>query len=481
MARAETEIQEGTLAAQAAERGPYGDASRGSGRDYGLIVLGSGGGAFAAAIRGRDLGRTVLMVERGTVGGTCVNVGCVPSKSLLVSSGRVTGNAGALAEAVSLKAALVDWMRQKKYLDLLPAHGIDLRQGQAELIDGHTVAVDGESVSADAIVIATGARPSVPAIPGLEQAGYLTSTTTLELTEPPGRLAVIGAGGVGLELGQMLGNFGSRVTFISRRALAPALEPEVSQTVAEILAEQGHAVLEHAQTEQFAVEDGEKVLRGHLAGGQPFEVRADEILVATGRTPNTEALGLEAAGVRTNGAGAITVDEHQRTSLPSIYAAGDVTDQPRYVYVAAAGGEAAAQNALDGGDQRLRFTHLPRVIFTSPQIAAAGLTESEGGERGFQVETSVVPLEFVPRALVNGDSRGLFKLVAERGTRRLLGVSIVADGAAEVIQAAVLAIGRRMTVDALADTWAPYLTVAEGLKLAAKAFDRDVSMLSCCA
>jgi mercuric reductase len=280
----------------------------------------------------------------------------------------------------------------------------------------------------------------------------------------------------------MLGNFGSRVTFISRRTLAPTYEPEISQTIAEVLTDAGHTVLEHANTERVEVEDGEKVLRGHLSDGSPFEARVDEILVATGRTPNTEALGLDRLGIDTDDRGAIVVDEHQRTSVPSIYAAGDVTDQPNYVYVVAAAGAAAAQNALEAdADERLRFTHLPRVIFTGPQIAQAGLTEHEARERGFEVETAVLPLDAIPRALVNGDTRGLFKLVAERGTRRLLGVSIIADGAAEVIQAAVLAIQRRMKVEALGATWAPYLTMAEGLKLAALAFDRDVSMLSCCA
>jgi mercuric reductase len=207
----------------------------------------------------------------------------------------------------------------------------------------------------------------------------------------------------------------------------------------------------------------------------------DEILVATSRRPNTGALGLEAAGVELDARGAVVVDERQRTSVPSIYAAGDVTSQPQFVYVAAAGGAAAAENALVGGDERLDFGSLPRVIFTSPQIAAAGLTESQAAERGIEVETRLLPLDAIPRALVNANTRGLYKIVAERDSGRLLGVSIVADGAAEVSQAAVLAIDRGMTVGELASSWAPYLTMAEGLKLAAQTFSRDVAKLSCCA
>ncbi|MGH3262403.1 MAG: mercury(II) reductase, partial [Trebonia sp.] len=173
----------------------------------------------------------------------------------------------------------------------------------------------------------------------------------------------------------------------------------------------------------------------------------------------------------------------QRTSVPSIYAAGDVTDQPEFVYVAAAGDAAAAENALADGDRRLDFSNLPRIIFTTPQIASAGLTESEARERDLEVEveTTVLALEAVPRALVNDDTRGLFKLVAETGSGRLLGASIVADGAGDVIQTAVLAIHQGMTVEQLSTTWAPYLTMAEGLKLAAQTFGRDVAKLSCCA
>jgi mercuric reductase len=279
----------------------------------------------------------------------------------------------------------------------------------------------------------------------------------------------------------MLGNFGSEVTFISRRATAPNAEPEISQEIRGVLEDQGHVVLEQARTESVRVAEGERILRGQLADGEPFEVRVDEILVATGRTPNTDGLGLERVGVRTDDQGQKVVDRYQRSSVGSIYAVGDVTGQPQFVYVAAAGGVAAAQNALAGGEERLDFAALPQIIFTSPQIASAGLTEAQVKDAGLQVETAVLPLEAVPRALVNGDTRGLVKLVAEAGTRRLIGASVIADGAGDVIQAAVLAIEHGLTADQLASSWAPYLTMAEGLKLAAQTFERDVARLSCCA
>lgn len=456
------------------------DAERGS-RDYDLLVIGSGSAAFAAAIRTRDLGHRALLVEHGTIGGTCVNIGCIPSKSLLVDSERRDGAASdGLPAAVERKNGLVAQLRREKYIDLLDEYGIEFREGEAELVDPHAVAVNGDRTSADAIVIAGGASPAAPPVPGLEEAGYLTSTSALDVAEPPARLAVLGANAVGLELGQMFGNFGSEVTFVDLVRVAPFEEPEVSEAVREILEDDGYTVIEGAQTEQVAVEGTEKVLWGS-ANGEPFEVRADEILVATGRRPNVQGLGLDGIGVEVDRRGAIVVDEHQRTSVPSIFAAGDVTSQPQFVYVAAAGGAAAAQNALAEGDERLDFDSLPRITFTSPQIASAGLTEEQARERGFEVEARILPLEAIPRALVNGDTRGLYKLVAEAGSGRLLGVSIVADAAGDVIQSAVLAIVRGMTVDEIASTWAPYLTMAEGFKLAAQTFTRDVAKLSCCA
>ncbi|MGC9220837.1 MAG: mercury(II) reductase [Solirubrobacteraceae bacterium] len=457
-----------------------GPSSDGGQYDYDLIVIGSGGGAFAGAIRARDLGHSVLMVEMGTVGGTCVNIGCIPSKSLLVSSLHHHGEADALRHAVSVKAALVKRLRQEKYIDLIDEYGIELRAATARLTDPHTVQVDGEQISARSILIATGARPAIPEIEGLVAVGYLTSTSALEVVAPPRRLAVIGANSVGLELGQMFGNFGTHVTFISRRALTPRSEPEISDMIRQVLKNQGHAVLEYAHTRRVRSQNGEKVLEVQV-GAETREIRADEILVATGRQPNSENLGLDTVGVDTDSSGAIFVDHHQRTSVRSIYAAGDVTSQPRFVYVAAAGGAAAAQNALAAGEQRLDFTNLPQIIFTSPQIALAGLTEERAREQGFEVQTTILPLEAIPRALVNGDTSGLFKLVAEADSGRLLGASIIADAAGEVIQSAVLAIKAGMTITDLASTWAPYLTMAEGLKLAAQTFGRDVAKLSCCA
>ncbi|MGH2805610.1 MAG: dihydrolipoyl dehydrogenase family protein, partial [Thermoleophilaceae bacterium] len=336
-------------------------------------------------------GRRVLLVEQGTIGGTCVNVGCVPSKSLLADSERARLTGGPLlADAVTRKAALVGQLRQDKYVGLLDEYGIELREGQAELAGPHAVTAAGETLTAGAILVATGARPAVPPIPGLEESGCLTSTSALELTDAPARLAVIGANAVGLELGQALGNFGTEVTFLDIARVAPFEEPEVSEAIRGVLEEQGHAVVEGARTERVRIEGDERVLQGTHAG-QRFELRVDAVLVATSRVPNTEHLGLERLGVETDRRGAVVVDEQQRTSVPSIWAAGDVTSQPQFVYVAAAGGAAAAENALGAGGERLGFAALPRIIFTRPTIASAGVTEAQALEAGFEVESRVLP------------------------------------------------------------------------------------------
>jgi mercuric reductase len=227
------------------------------------------------------------------------------------------------------------------------------------------------------------------------------------------------------------------------------------------------------------VEGGEKVLRGTIAE-EPFELAVDEILVATGRTPNTDGLGLEEVGVERDESGAVLVDDEQRTSVPMVYAAGDVTPHPRFIYVAAAAGTAAAESAFGAGGQSVDLSALPQIVFTSPAVAQAGPTEAEALERGFDVDCTVMPLDVVARALVDGDTRGVIKLVREVGAGRLVGASILGAGAPDVIQNAVLAIQDGITVDALTRTWAPYLTMAEGFKLAAQSFDRDVTKLSCC-
>jgi mercuric reductase len=462
--------------------------------DYDLVVVGAGSAAFAAAIKATEAGYRVALVEHGTLGGTCVNVGCVPSKALL-RAGELAWAAGHhpfaglstssgpvdLRALVAQKDELVGTLRQMKYADLVSDYAFRVIPGHGRFTSPEALEADGHSIRARVYLVATGASPAAPPIPGLAEAGYLTSTSALELTEVPKRLVVIGANAIGLELGQFFLHVGTKVTFVDvAERIAPFEEPEVSGALTSVLTAQGAAI--HTGAQVLGVQRG----KGHVdvtvqVGARQFDLVADEILVATGRRPNSEGLGLEAAGVELDGRGALVVDDELRTANPRIFGAGDVTGAPQFVYVSAYEGALAIDNALLGAGRKLDFTGLPRVTFTAPQIAGAGLTEAQAAAAGFEVETSVLPLAAVPRALVNHGTAGLVKLVAERGTGRLLGASVLAEGAGDVIQSAVLAIRHGITTAELAATFHPYLTMAEGLKLAAQTFTRDVEKLSCCA
>ncbi len=462
--------------------------------DYDLLIIGSGAAAFAAAIKARELDARVGIVERATVGGTCVNIGCVPSKALLRAAEHywraghspfagVPTSVGPvdLGALVAQKRDLVDQLRQGKYIDLLDVYGIDLLAGDARFADAARVEVGDRVVTARRILVATGAEPWVPPIPGLDEIDYLTSTSALELEDVPERLIVIGANAIGLELGQLFLHLGSQVTFVEALdRIAPFEEPEISAALADYLRGQGAEVLTGAQaTGAGRTEQGVWLEVASNGGTQRRE--ASRLLMATGRRARTAGLGLDRAGVETDARGHIVVDETLQTSNPSIYAAGDVTDHPQFVYVAALGGNLAAENALRDAGRRIDFRTMPRVTFTAPTVASVGLTEEAARAAGTAVITSVLPLEAVPRALVDHATDGVIKLVADEATGQLLGAHVLADGAGDVIQAAVMAIRYRATVDELADTFHPYLTMAEGLKLAAQAFGKDVKHLSCCA
>ncbi len=457
--------------------------------EYDLAIVGSGGGAFAAAIAARRRELRVIMVERGVVGGTCVNVGCIPSKALLAAAesrhraahGRFPGvstDAGPvdMAELIAAKDEIVGDLRQHKYVDLADAYGFELIEGDARFVDGPALDVDGRRVEARHYLVATGAEPHIPDVPGLAETGYLTSTTAMELSELPASMLVIGGGYVAMEQAQLFAHLGTRVTMLVRSRLARGEEPEVSATVREAFEAEGISVHEGLVPDQVRREAGQVIVG---AGRQEF--RADHVLVATGRRPRTAGLGLEGIGVTLGNAGDVVVDAALATSHPRVWAAGDVTGHPQFVYVAAKHGGMVVENAFDGAGRRIDYSALPRITFTNPTVASAGLTEAQAQEQGLGCESRTLGLEQVPRAIVSRNVRGLVKLVAERDSGRIVGVHIVGDGAGDVILAGSLAIQTGMTVDQLASGWNPYLTLAEGLYLAAQSFHRDPSKLSCCA
>lgn len=462
--------------------------------NYDLLIIGSGAAAFSSAIKAIEYGAKVGMIERGTVGGTCVNIGCVPSKTLLrageinhlskdnpfiglqTSAGEVD-----LASLITQKDKLVSELRNQKYMDLIDEYNFDLIKGEAKFVDASTVEVNGTKLSAKRFLIATGASPSLPQISGLEKMDYLTSTTLLELKKIPKRLTVIGSGYIGMELGQLFHHLGSEITLMQRsERLLKEYDPEISESVEKALIEQGMNLVKGATFERVE-QSGEIKMVYVTVNGSREVIESDQLLFATGRKPNTDSLNLSAAGVETGKNNEILINDFGQTSNEKIYAAGDVTLGPQFVYVAAYEGGIITDNAIGGLNKKIDLSVVPAVTFTNPTVATVGLTEEQAKEKGYDVKTSVLPLDAVPRAIVNRETTGVFKLVADAETLKVLGVHIVSENAGDVIYAASLAVKFGLTIEDLTETLAPYLTMAEGLKLVALTFDKDISKLSCCA
>ncbi len=461
-----------------------------AGNNYDLAVIGAGSAGFSAAITAADQGAQVALIGHGTIGGTCVNFGCVPSKTMIraaetlhqsksaarfegIKSNAQIDNWQAL---ISQKDALVSSLRHAKYINVLPEYnGVAYIEGQARFIKDK-LTVNGRGIEASKVILATGATSSIPAISGIDQVPYLTSTTALELGTLPRSLLVIGGGYIGCELAQMFARSGVEVTIVCRNRLIPEMEPEISEALTGYFRDEGITVRPGLIYRNIKALDG-RVL---LDVGEGV-IEAENVLLTTGRRPNTDDLGLIEAGIDVSKNGGIVVDDRLRTSKAGVYAAGDVTGRDQFVYMAAYGAKVAALNAMNGDSLKYDSTVMPAVVFTDPQVASVGFTEAHARAAGIDVKTSVLSLEHVPRALAARDTRGLIKLVADKQTDKLLGAHILAPEGADSIQTAAIAIKAGFTTTDLAGTIFPYLTTVEGLKLAAQTFDKDVSKLSCCA
>jgi len=468
--------------------------SRSPSGGFDLAVVGAGSAGFSAAITAAEQGARVALIGHGTIGGTCVNVGCVPSKTLIratesLHNARVAARfAGIRGHSVVedwhalivQKDELVTGLRKARYLDLLPEYNtIAYVEGQAR-ITPQGIHVNGERLRIGKTIVATGASAARPSITGIEDTDYLSSTRALELQELPRSMLVIGGGYIGCELAQLFSRAGVRVTLVCRSCLLPEGEPEISEALAGCLRDDGvdvRAGLVYRQMRR--IESG--IALDVSSNGAAEVLEAEVMLAATGRRPNTEGLGLADVEAALTERGGIRVDEHLRTTNSQIYAAGDVTGRHQFVYMAAYGAKLAALNALNGDTERYDATAMPMVTFTDPQVASVGLTEAAARIAGVDVKASVLPLDAVPRALAARETRGLIKLVANTATDRLLGAHILAPEGCDSIQTAALAIKHRMTTKALGETIFPYLTTVEGLKLAALSFGKDVTRLSCCA
>ncbi len=458
---------------------------------YDLAILGSGSAAFAAALKASEYGAKVLITEFDEIGGTCVNRGCIPTKNLihasLIYQNSVKGFQGIKSSAsldfaslIAQKDELVAELRNAKYISVAESdENIDLIEGRAYFTSPSEIKVNGERYRAEKFIIATGARPAVPPIKGLEEAGYLTSRTILQLEELPESLIIIGGGYIALEIGQLFSRLGSQVTILERgKRILSRAEPIISEHLHRYMEEDGITIYTSASISELrkAGNEGEVVVK---VGKQTLTLRAEQILVATGRKPNTENLGLENAGVETDSRGFIKVDEELRAA-ENVWAAGDVIGEPMATPVAAKEGIAAAENAVAGKHRTVDYNAIPRAIFTHPEVGIVGMTEEEA-EKSFTCSCRALLMEHVPKARATGESRGIVKMVIDARSKRILGVHMLGDRAADVIHEAALAIKHRMTVDDIIDMVHVYPTMSEAIKMVAQTFYKDVTKLSCCA
>jgi len=468
----------------------------GKGNKPHLVVIGGGSAAFAAAIQAHKLGARVTIINDGLpIGGTCVNVGCVPSKNLIRAAEALHRAKQSVFPGIETEARLTDFrtvikqkrelvqkLRQEKYINVVADREDFHRiEGRAKLISSNTVEVNGETIAADSILIATGARPAVPEIEGIREVNYLTNQTAFELEELPESLIVVGGRYIALETAQMFARLGSRVTILQRsERILPNENPDISEALSVYLQEEGIEIVTGISLQRVRQEKGRVVIT-ILVNREEKEFQGEKILFATGRKPNTDGMGLEKIGVELDDQGFVAVDEHLQTSVPGIYAAGDVIGGNMFVYTAAYEGKLAAINALSPTKQPADYTALPWVIFTDPQVGGVGLDEQQAAACGIEYETATLDLKHVPRALAARDTRDFIKLIRDKNTDQLIGARILAPEGGELLMEIALAIKFGITVEQLKDMFHPYLTLSEGIKLAAITFSKNVAELSCCA
>ena len=464
-----------------------------------LVIVGGGSAAFAATTRAVERGWRVTIINAGLpIGGTCVNVGCVPSKALIraaealhrtnthgfagINSAGSLDDFGALSRQTS---DLVQTLRQQKYLDVVKdLPGVEIIEGTARFVGPQEIAVGERRIQADRVLIATGARTHVPDIPGLADTDYLITDTAFALREAPHSLIVLGGRYIALECAQMFARLGVEVTVLQRSArILPTESPELTDQLTQCLRREGMEIHTGVTTKRVDnVTEGVRIEAEVDGVAQSFV--GDRLLLATGRTPNTEGLDLETAGVKLTKGGFIEVDDFLQTSAADIFAAGDVVGEPMFVYTAAYEGALAAVNAcaVATTDTTKRdYQPLPWVVFTDPQVAGVGLDEQQAKEAGIDAEVITLPMDKVPRALVARQTDGFLQLIRDRETDRIIGARALAHEGSELMMEISLALRHKMTAKDLAAMFHPYLTLSEAVKLAALSFGKDVNKLSCCA
>jgi len=461
---------------------------RSAGR-YNLVVIGAGSAGLITAAIAAGLGAKVALVERHLMGGDCLNVGCVPSKSLIRAARMVTEAQRAEQFGLHMHApaqvdfgAAMERMRKirsqisgedsaRRYRDEL---GVDVFFGVAHFANSDTVEVDGVPLRFRKAVIATGARPAAPEIAGLEAVGYLTNESIFELTDRPNRLGVIGSGPIGSELAQVFRRFGCEVAVLGRaRHILPREDADAAQIVQQRFEREGIRLIHDCKVEKIAAREAGKRIQLTTAEGNSESFDVDEVLVSVGRAPNVEGLNLEAVGVDYDDRRGVHVNDYLQTTNPRIYAAGDIAMAWKFTHAADAAAKIAVQNALFLRTKKLSSLVMPWCTYTDPEVAHVGLYEHEATERGIELSTFQVSLEDVNRAVTDSEEEGFVKVHVKKGGDRILGATIVASHAGEMISEVTLAMVNKLGLGAILKTIHPYPTQAEALKRAAGAYMRS--------
>ncbi len=471
-------------------------------KEYQLAIIGGGAAAFAAATKANDLNQKAIIINAGLpIGGTCVNVGCVPSKVLLEigaqlyypqnrrfaslkNSAQYKNSPPDITKIIAEKDEIVESLRQSNYRDVISAlKNVEFVEGTGRFISPNAVEVTGNrsrTIEAEKFIVATGSRAKVPPIKGIEKVKYLTNIEALSLKRVPEHFVVLGGGPLGLEFAQMYRHFGSEVLVIEmEKRVLPLEESEVSREIQRALEDEGIQFMTSSKLMELSNNGTLKHAKIDY-NGDVVEIDFDEILIATGVQPNTARLNLESAGVKINQRGFVETDEHLRTSNPNIYAAGDCVGKMALETVAAKEGAVAAENALTGSEKTINYEQIPHAVFTTPQVASVGITEAEIMKRIKVCACRTVPISSVPKGRALKEKYGIVKLVINPHTAEIVGAGIVSPVAAEMIHEAALAIRNKMTIYDLIDTVHIFPAFSEGLKIAAQAFTRDISTMSCC-
>jgi pyruvate/2-oxoglutarate dehydrogenase complex dihydrolipoamide dehydrogenase (E3) component len=454
---------------------------------YNLVIVGAGTAGLVAASGAAQLGAKVALIEKSFLGGDCLNLGCVPSKTI-ISSSRVSEEireaAGhgvrVLCGAEADFPAVMERMRRLRAkisrhdsAERLKSLGVDVFLGEGRFLDGSSVAVGSQVLRFKKALIATGARALHPPVEGLAEAGYLTNENVFSLTKRPARLAVLGGGAIGCELAQAMARLGSQVTLFHNKArLLDREDPEASEIVERAFARDGIRMVMAGWVMSRVESSGStKVL--HLQNGeQEDHIVVDEVLVAVGRVPNVDNMGLEMAGVDYDRRAGVKVDEYLRTTNPDIYAAGDVCLKFKFTHMADAAARAVIRNALFRGRKKLGAAVIPWCTFTDPEVAHAGMYEEDAARAGIEFESFVRNFADVDRSILEGEEEGFVKILVKKGTDRIIGATVVSPFAGEHISELAVAMEGGVGLSKLSEIIHPYPTRSEAIKQVADLYNR---------